>query len=318
MLVRNRFRPGYTEPEKTTPPVNAERAGAYSLVTSRRTKPETGGVVSESAKQWFQGCAIGCGALVVVSIFLLAGFTLSMRGAFEDAREDRDVLVERFGAPDDYTPAVDGCVPGDRLIAFLAVREAMAAVHAEVASVDNEMGDFDALAEDGDPPMRVALPAVARLTKAMLGLPKVFGEIEKTRNSALVEAGMGLGEYTYIYAMSYHDQLVDPEPNVYLFGGSAANGRVRDELRGMIRRQLETAEAESPDDDAWSSVLAAELASLETDEARIPWEDGLPPSIAVCIDPFRERLDATYSAAAAEFDLLNSEVKRGGLAIEMR
>ncbi len=35
----------------------------------------------------------------------------------------------------------------------------------------------------------------------MMGLPFVFGEIERTRNRALVEAGMGLGEYTYIYVV---------------------------------------------------------------------------------------------------------------------
>lgn len=251
------------------------------------------------------------------SVFLVVSFSLSMRGAFKDALDDRQLLVDQFGTVESYTPPVDGGIAEDRLMAFLTVREALAEVHAEVIAVDGEMGDFEKLAEDGDPPMRVALPAVARLTKSMIGLPKIFGEIEKARNRALVEADMGLGEYTYIYAMAYHDQLVEPKGNVHLFGGSAANQRVREELRGMIRRQLEGAAKTVPGDEEWTAAVAAELDALEADEERIPWSDGLPPSVAACFGPFRDRLDATYSAAAAEFELLNSTVSNGGLQITM-
>lgn len=273
--------------------------------------------MSETSKQWIQGCAIGCAALVVFSVFAIVGMTFAMRSAFTDAHEDRRVLNQQYGNVDAFTPAADGSIPEDRLTAFLEVRTALAEVHAKVVSVDSEMGDFEELTEDGDPPLRVALPAVARLTKAMMGLPKVFGEIERTRNRALVEAGMGLGEYTYIYAMAYHDQLVEPDGNVYLFGSSAANSRVREELRAMIRRQLEAARDERGEDDAWTVSLKAESDALEADQERIPWEEGLPASISDCVEPFRERLDETYSAAAAEFDLLNSTVRHGGLQIEM-
>jgi hypothetical protein len=273
--------------------------------------------VSETARQWAQGCAIGCAALVAVSVVGVVGLTLSMRAAFNDATADRTVLTERYGEVGSYTPAADGSVAADRMAAFLTVREALREVHAEVMRVDGQMGDFERLAEDGEPPMRVALPAVVRMSKAMMGLPRVFGEIESARNRALVEVGMGLGEYTYIYAMAYHDELMDPAAGVHLFGSSAASSRVRDELRGMIRRQLDAARTALGDEDPRVAALAAELDALDGDAGRIPWADGLPPEIAAGFAPFRERLEAGYSAAAAELDLLNSSVKHGGLTITM-
>lgn len=273
--------------------------------------------MADKLQQWAQGCGIGCAALVAVSVIGVVGLTLSMRASFDDATADRAVLTERYGESGSYTPAADGAVAADRVAAFLTVREALREVHAEVERVDREMGDFEKLAEDEEPPMRVALPAVFRMSRAMMGLPKRFGEIESVRNRALVEAGMGLGEYTYIYVMAYHDELVDPSADARLFVSSAASSRVREELRGMIRRQLETARAAFGDEDPRVAALAGELAALEADPERIPWADGLPAGIAAGFAPFRDRLEAGYSAAAAEFDLLNSTVKHGGLTITM-
>ena len=273
--------------------------------------------MSGTIKQWIQGCAIGCGALILFSIFLLVGFTVSMRTAFNAAHEDRQLLTERFGASTEFTPAIDGAIADDRIVAFLTVREALDDIHGEIESVDREMGNFEELTNDGEPELMVALPAVARLTKSMIGMPKIFGEIEQTRNRALVEADMGLGEYTYLYVMAYHDEQVAPGADVHLFGSTADNRRVREDLRGMIRRQFEAAEAVGSGDDEWTAALAAELAALDADEDRIPWEDGLPTTIAECFEPRRERLDETYSAAAAEFELLNSTVSNGGLQITM-
>ena len=241
-----------------------------------------------------------------------------MRTAFDDAHDDREILEQRFGDHEVFTPAVDGSVTDDRVSAFLAVREALAEIHAEIEDVDREMGDFEDLTEDGEPQLRKALPAVFRMTKSMMGLPWVFGEIERARNRALVEAEMGLGEYTYIYIVAYHDELVSPKSEANLFGASAANRRVRATLRGMIERQLSAARAERAEDDELVTALAAELDALESDDRRILWQDGLPEPIAECFGPYRERLDATYSTAAAEFELLNSTIRAGGLSIEMK
>jgi hypothetical protein len=36
----------------------------------------------------------------------------------------------------------------------------------------------------------------------------------------------------------------------------------------------------------------------------MPWEDGLPEAFAVGLEPYRDRLEATYSPATNQFELL--------------
>jgi hypothetical protein len=248
---------------------------------------------------------------------MIVGMSVSMRSVFDDAQEDRRALAEQFGEDDAFVPAVDGSVAAPRVEAFLAVREALAGVHAEIEAVDREMAELDEIEEGEQPPLRETLPMVFRLTRSMMGLPWIFGEIERTRNRALVENGMGLGEYSYIFVLAYHDQIVDPTEEAILFNSSAAGARVRASLRGMVERQLLVAESEDLPDEDLVAALAAELEALDADESRILWQDGLPESIATSFAGFRDRLDATYSTAAAEFELLNSSVEAGGLRIEM-
>lgn len=273
--------------------------------------------MSESSGQWLKGCAFGCGGLVVLCVLMIVGMSVSMRSAFDDAHEDRKALVEQFGEDDAFVPAIDGSVAAPRVEAFLAVREALAGVHAEIEAVDREMAELESIEDGEEPPLREALPMVFRLTRSMMGLPWIFGEIERTRNRALVENGMGLGEYSYIFVMAYHDQIVDPSEEAVLFSSSAAGARVRASLRGMAERQLQAAQAVDQTDESLVTALAAELESLDADAARILWQDGLPEPIAASFVGYRDRLDAAYSTAAAEFELLNSSIEGGGLRIEM-
>jgi len=51
-------------------------------------------------------------------------------------------------------------------------------------------------------------------------------------------------------------------------------------------------------------LVNAELQTLEADPERIPWEDGLPEEFEAGLEPYRERLEATYSPATNPFELL--------------
>jgi len=255
--------------------------------------------------------------MIVVAVLGTALLVFSMRSAFVDAEHHRESLDRRFGSAAAFTPAADGSVPEDRVEVFLSVRSALEPVVADLVKVDVEMGEFEKLAEEDDLPVRVALPSIARLTRSMLSMPRVFGAMEKARNAALAEAGMGLGEYTYIYVMAYHREILQPSSAVHLFGASAANGRVRDDLRGMIRRQLEAVDGLAGADPEWNGILAAEVAALDADPERIPWQNELPSVVDRSFEPFRRELDAVYWPATAELDLLNSTVKNGGLQIMM-
>ena len=78
-------------------------------------------------------------------------------------------------------------------------------------------------------------------------------------------------------------------------------------LRRDIRAMLRSLEAELASDPERSSVwelVSAELTLLETDQTRVPWQDGLPESLAVELEPHRNRLENSYSPATNPFELI--------------
>lgn len=266
---------------------------------------------------WIRGVGWGCGGLVLCAVLAVVWMTVSVRGVFEDAHGRRDILDAQFADAGVYTPAVNGAVPSDRVEVFLTVRDSLAPARRPFESLDGEAAAFEALAENGEAPMRQTLPSVFRLTGAMIRMPWLLAELELSRNQALIDGGMGLAEYTYIYSIAYQHDRLSIGPESTLFDADASNARIRRELRGMLARQLERARSAVPADDPWLTRLEEEVERLEADAGRVPWQDGLPEAIAESLAPFRSRLDATYSGAAAEFELLNSSVRAGGLQISM-
>jgi len=51
-------------------------------------------------------------------------------------------------------------------------------------------------------------------------------------------------------------------------------------------------------------VAAAAISRVrESDDLRLPWEGGLPEVIAASLEPYRDRLDDSYSPLCNEVDL---------------
>ncbi len=46
--------------------------------------------------------------------------------------------------------------------------------------------------------------------------------------------------------------------------------------------------------DLWGAALTAELAAMELETLRFPWEEGLPERIRTSLEPYRDRLDLSY------------------------
>jgi hypothetical protein len=149
-------------------------------------------------------------------------------------------------------------------------------------------------------------------------------EFSRARNQALIDAGMGVGEYTWIYWLTYfawighpvddsefHDIMEDRSHghgrvNVQIDGGMEAERitwRLRRDITAMLKN-LEGELAVSPDQTAILEVVRAELAVLAEDPTRVPWEDGLPEVLAAGLEEYRERLEANYSRATNTFELI--------------
>jgi len=298
--------------------------------------------MKKTTRDWLWGCGIGCGAVVVVVIGLIAALTMyvgrSVKG-FDDAADSRKILEERFGSDEGFVPWADGSIPPLRVEAFLAVREATGASREGIERFFGSIPVTDEQVEDLESKgVLEVLGFAARITGGSFGLIGDMKNLLKDRNGAMLDVEMGLGEYTYVYVMAYYSFLgnsqadgpvgmhpggtmtitipsapmedVSDEPAPRY--GRWPENRIRRTVLRILRNQLEAAVAADPGgaDGAWPRALAAEIEAMEDNRRRPPWPDGPPPALAASLEPYRERLEATYNPTTNAFELLRV-VRRG-------
>ena len=285
--------------------------------------------MASTATKWIVGCSIGCGALILLVAALSMGTYFAVRDVVEDVQESQaamEALTERYGRVSDFTPEAGGVIEAARMEVFLRARDAMMPFRTELAE------SLGVLADAKEPGEDASSGSFMQKFRAGLNLlPGIFA-FHTRRSEALLEAGMGLGEYRYIYVMAYYSWLGRPPadgPPFTLMGDTDVRiepgpsfddddhgwddqeefqvresraeeilGRLHREILPMLRRQqaaLEPLEAR-PDGEAWRRALAAEISALEADRFRIPWQDGLPEVLRQSLEPFRARLEASYSS----------------------
>jgi hypothetical protein len=278
--------------------------------------------VSSTAQKWLLGCGIGCGVVILLIAMVIGGgvwFARGLKGRFESAASRGTELATRFGEPEDWTPPADGAVPAARIESFLAVRDSLRETHARFAET------FDAFRRVSDKQRVRRFGDVLRAVRGGMSMAPLLGEFYGRRNSALNSVGMGMGEYVYIYALGYYGFLgksPDAGPKNLDYNDDHDRDRGRDirprlhrQLLAQLRNQL-AAVAATPAAAAWHDTLAAEVARLERDDRRLPWEEGLPPAIAAAFAPYRERLEATWSDASNIFELTGAKGDGHSLTIE--
>ena len=148
-----------------------------------------------------------------------------------------------------------------------------------------------------------------------------IGVYLQARDRALLERGMSVGEYVYLYTLAYHSWLghepgegaevrsepegvrIDAFDDDALFGDAAVRRRYRRHVLGMLARQGDTAANAPQPDEAWLAALREESHRMEVDPGRVLWRDSVPPAIEASLSPFRRRLEATWSAPANRLEL---------------
>jgi hypothetical protein len=272
---------------------------------------------SSATKKWLIGCGIGCGAIIVIAALLVTLGVLYVRNlveGFKDSEAMLATLTERYGKITDYTPDPTGRIARDRVEAFLAAREATA--------VDREkiVKSLQLLSDDEDAQIDVESPGgVLQKLKMGFGLIPQLADFFKTRNQALLDVGMGMGEYTYLYTIVYFAWLGKPVsdgPSVRLTGENQefrtqsweddqearelsqdiTLRRLHRMLLPILRNQRDQSMQDSSPaaGQEWKDALSAEVAAMEADRYRLAWQDGLPDVIASSLEPYRERLEASY------------------------
>jgi len=284
--------------------------------------------MSNTTTKVLAGCAVGC-LLVVVALGGLAwmGYRFAKTAAevIEEAERAEDQLEAEYGQIQEFTPPVDGRLSVDRVEAFLAVRELMASQRTALI----ESVEALAPASEGG--------AVGGLRAARAGIsmaPRLL-EFAGARNKALLEVGMGPGEYTWIYWLAYHSWLGHPVGESLLndimeasaeSGGSMqmhidgmdtehAERQLRRDLKAMLRN-LENEIAADPTRSDLKELVAGELAAIDEDPGRMPWPEGLPEAFLVGLDPYRARFEESYSPATNPFELLELDSGPHGVTLE--
>jgi len=287
-----------------------------------------------TGKKILIGCGLGCGGLLLLVIAFGISSALWVRGTmdgFDSAIETRQVIEERFGGMGEFTPNPDGAVPAARMESFLTVRDVTMPARERIAQAFGAMPMTEEAARELEAaPFGEKIGRVFGITKSAFGLVGALGEFYEARNAALLDSGMGMGEYVYIYSVAYHTWLGHSPSEGPGPGGRPGRGRrgrtddigaalaeetlpsVRDALRSMLRNQL--AGLDAAGDDAWRQALTNEIEALEDDRERTPWAGSLPPAIAASFEPYRDRLIAGYNPATNPLELARNK-KQGNWSV---
>jgi len=287
------------------------------------SKPE-----SSNTKKWLIGCGIGCGAvIIIVGILITAGyfFVKNIVDEFKDTEAMMSTLTERYGRIREFCPPPEGAIKSERLNAFLEARKACAPVREKMSQ------SLTALAEKKESSdIEIKTPKnIFKMIRLGFGIIPEIAEFIKSRNQSLLDAEIGLGEYYYLYAISYYSWLeksVGDGPDFQIMGPDDGEGRFRywdredigEDRRERMRRKInhmilpmmrcqleKQKEKNAPGASAeWRRALAAEIKAMEVDQKRLPWQDGVPEVIAASLKPFRSRLEASYSPMVNPLELL--------------
>ena len=292
-----------------------------------------------AGKKWLIGCGIGCGLLILVVAGIgTVGYFGVKRFADRAGRIEAtfEMMDTEYGHPSEFVPGIDGSIPTDRMEVFLAVRDDMQEVQQEVSGLFRTLDGTD---EAG---------VIAKAKAGMKFIPSLLIFIEE-RNQIMLDNGMGVGEYQYIYSLAYYG-LLGKEPSDGpaftvtsddddhdesnwrwdIGAGKSDEEDIRDKREREVRRfvnrvqsrvaanQLEALDEQAGDVDyldsgldtaAWRAELAAEAAAMDRESLRLLWEEGLPAQIRDSLEPYRDRLDATYDEMTSilEMGLVNHE-----------
>jgi len=257
-----------------------------------------------AVKKWAIGCGIGCG-IPLILVVIIGGFAANIFKDFGGETKERQIvqeeLEELYGDSDEFAPNADGSLDPDRLDVFLAIRHEFLEAGAELS------GHLTKLDSD-----------VTWLTKASSGVKMVPALVTygKVRVQTLLEMGMGLGEYQYIYTLAYFNVLaIDPnsgpgflldesdfdrdDDGPYIGTSVEVLQFINAAQRDWLSLQLEAHESTLPastkmQDDEWGAQLLAEKRALVKDRERLMWADGLPDLTAASFAPYRARLQGTH------------------------
>ncbi len=269
--------------------------------------------MADSGKKWLIGCGVGCGAAILLAILLSVGGSLYLMKPFNKAVDAQKELVAQFGEREAYIPSPQGITP-DRLEKFMAVRRAVMPMCTEFQKLGDSFAAMEELDKGGEDPTKgEVFKAVTNLTGGIFGMVGDMGRFIQLRNQALLEGGMGLGEYVWIYVLVYNSWLGNA-PNMDI-DGDPKGGMSRGEQKVMhilVRNHAEALASAGMADEA--ALWEQEADRMKRSETGVPFKfDGLPEGVSRVFLPYERELSDLYCEATSSFEM--NRVRKKGLSI---
>jgi hypothetical protein len=267
--------------------------------------------MSQSSKSLFKGVGIGCGILTLIPILIVVVVSVRTALPLREANRDLLELESRYGSPASFTPPASGEIPAERMESFLSVRDALEGPCGTFQELLAPMARMDNLPEGQDATAGEVTHATRGIADVATRITPLIGEFLRSRNRALLNARMGLGEYTYIYALAYRDQLLSPALHAEIFSSEGAlDPEALDALRSMLVQQSDAHGARVP------LELPAEIAAMKQDPTRLPWAGGAPAAVTDSIAPYRVRLESRFCGSLAGIELDRKSRRALRIALE--
>jgi len=285
-----------------------------------------------NANKWLIGCGIGCGGLILVVLILIGIGYFLLRDTvtgFKDVEATMTELVDTYGEVYDFTPDPVNPISEERVRIFLAVRDSIAWDRQELENALNSMTSRIDELESG----KKGFWEVVGVMRKGFGFVPMIAGYYGSRNEALLRSGMGIGEYYYIYVHAFYSYLgKNPEdgPDFTLVGEESRDWQwsksedgeneeeekkrredvfekrreqIMDEIRRFLVPMMERQADRIGGSSSWKRSLQQEIRAIDTYRGRIPWENGLPVRFTRSLAPFRDRLEASYSATLNPLEL---------------
>ncbi|RKZ11442.1 hypothetical protein DRQ32_05945 [bacterium] len=250
---------------------------------------------------------------ILISVIFAAIVSVRTLNPLTHARHSMDELEQSLGQSTRYVPEPSGMITRPKMEAFLELRSSLVLACREYETSQRAFHAIDSLDDGSDTDWDDIVDAFKLLGGAAFEITPFLARYFALRNLALLESGLGLEEYAYIYALAYHDQLLSEETRRQVFSnGDALSAEAASVLEACLRRQLSMINS----DDSFKPAVERELAEMQSDLTRLLWQDGLPKQIQVCIDPFRSRLDELFCAPTAGLEMEHGARRAIWLALE--
>jgi hypothetical protein len=251
----------------------------------------------------------------VVIFFIAAGYHFFL-APIQQSKKLEQALIDRYDWANRYMPPANGYIEPDRVEAFMQVRKAVQSNCDTFQAIFDSVLRIEDIDEDPDMSTGEKLSEVFGTVKSMYGAAPAFLVFMDARNEALLDQGMGIGEYMYIYLASYGPQLANEHNSRYVEQEDAfISHRARDEYIQILRNQLGALDLAGPETShpQLKAALTGEVDRLKDSLESSPWPDGPPLATLESLMPYQPQIDELYCEGMVRVELLQ---KNRGLSFE--